>query len=171
MPRTGQEYIEGLRDGRAVYIDGAQVDDVTTHPAFKNAVRSVARLYDIASDPANADVMLTESPYGGDPVNVSHMIPRSKADLEHRQQGLRKWSEATFGLMGRSPDHVASFFAGFAGNSEVFARAGRQYAENVVDFHKKICEEDLYLAYVIVPPRSTVRNPPTSSRIRICTPA
>jgi 4-hydroxyphenylacetate 3-monooxygenase len=153
MTRTGQEYIEGLRDGRAVFIDGARVEDVTTHPAFKDAVRSVARLYDIASDPANAEVMLTESPYGGAPINVCHMIPRSKEDLEHRCRGLRRWSEATFGLMGRSPDHVAGFFAGFAGNSGVFARAGREYAENVVNFHNRICDEDLYLAYVIVPPQ------------------
>jgi 4-hydroxyphenylacetate 3-monooxygenase len=153
MPRTGKEYLEGLRDGRAVYIDGARVDDVTAHPAFQNATRSVARLYDIASDPANADVMLADSPYGGDPINVAHMIPRSKADLEQRQRGLRRWSEATFGLMGRSPDHVASFFAGFAGNAGVFARAGQEYADNVVNFHRKMCEEDLYLAYVIVPPQ------------------
>ena len=153
MPRTGQEYIEGLRDGRAVYIDGALVDDVTTHPAFKDAVRSVARLYDIASDPANAEVMWSDSPYEGAPINVCHMIPRSKADLEHRSRGLRRWSESTFGLMGRSPDHVAGFFAGFAGNSGVFARAGREYGENVVNFHKRMCDEDLYLAYVIVPPQ------------------
>ncbi len=153
MPRTGQEYIDGLRDGRAVYIDGALVEDVTTHPAFKQSVRSIARLYDIAADPGNADTMLADSPYGGAPINVAHMIPRSKADLEQRQRGLRRWSEATFGLMGRSPDHVAGFFAGFAGNAGVFARAGQEYADNVVNFHKKMCEEDLYLAYVIVPPQ------------------
>jgi 4-hydroxyphenylacetate 3-monooxygenase len=153
MPRTGQEYLEGLRDGRAVYLDGARVEDVTTHPAFAQSARSVARLYDIASDPANADVMLADSPYGSEPINVMHMIPRSKADLEQRQRGLRLWSESTFGLMGRSPDHVAGFFAGFAGNAGVFARAGQEYADNVVNFHKKMCEEDLYLAYVIVPPQ------------------
>jgi len=153
MPRTGQQYIDGLRDGRAVYIDGQRVEDVTTHPAFRQAVRSVARLYDLAADPANADVMLADSPYGEAPINVAHMIPRSKADLEHRQGGLRRWSESTFGLMGRSPDHVAGFFAGFAGNAGVFARAGQEYADNVVNFHKKMCREDLYLAYVIVPPQ------------------
>src|SRR6185437_296706 len=90
---------------------------------------------------------------GGEPINVAHMIPRSKEDLEHRRRGLRRWSEETYGLMGRSPDHVASFIAGFAGNSSVFARGGEQYAENIVRFHQRVCEEDLYLAYVIVPPQ------------------
>jgi 4-hydroxyphenylacetate 3-monooxygenase len=153
MPRTGSEYLAGLNDGRAVFINGERVEDVATHPAFRNSIRSVARLYDIASDPENRDVMTAPSPYGGEPINVAHMIPRSQEDLRHRRIGLRKWSESTFGTMGRSPDHVAGFFAGFAGNSGVFARGGKQYAENVVNFHKKICEEDLYLAYTIVPPQ------------------
>jgi len=41
-PMTGAEYVESLRDGRDVYIDGERVADVTAHPAFRNAVRSVA---------------------------------------------------------------------------------------------------------------------------------
>ena len=44
-PFTGAEYIASLRDGREVYIDGERVADVTAHPAFRNAVRSIARLY------------------------------------------------------------------------------------------------------------------------------
>src|SRR5205807_6232972 len=54
MPaRTGEEYITGLRERAAeVHIGGEQVKDVTTHPAFRNGVRTVARLYDMQHDPA-----------------------------------------------------------------------------------------------------------------------
>src|SRR5690349_10689623 len=45
-PFTGAEYIASLKDGREVYINGERVRDVTTHPAFRNSVRSLARLYD-----------------------------------------------------------------------------------------------------------------------------
>jgi len=48
MPRTGTDYLDRLRDGRAVFIDGERVEDVTAHPAFRQSTRSVARLYDIA---------------------------------------------------------------------------------------------------------------------------
>ena len=51
-PLTGEEYLESLRDGREVWIDGEKVADVTEHPAFRNAARSVARLYDALHDPA-----------------------------------------------------------------------------------------------------------------------
>src|SRR2546421_4753864 len=51
-PMTGEEYLESLRDGREIYIYGERVEDVTTHPAFRNGARSVAQLYDALHDPA-----------------------------------------------------------------------------------------------------------------------
>ncbi len=42
VAKTGAEHIASLRDGRTVYIDGALVEDVTTHPAFRNSVQSSA---------------------------------------------------------------------------------------------------------------------------------
>ena len=55
MLKTGKEYLEGLRDGRMVYIGGEQVDDVTRHPAFRNLARSIAAFYDLKADPAQRD--------------------------------------------------------------------------------------------------------------------
>ena len=151
--RNGKDYIEGLRDGRNVYIDGDRVPDVTVHPAFRGAVRSVAGLYDVASDPSHRDTMAFPLPGTHEPANVAYLIPRSAADLARRRRGLRLWAEQTFGLMGRTPDHVASFLAGFAAAPQVFARAGKEYGENVVRFHRYAAEHDIYAAYTIVPPQ------------------
>ena len=43
MLKTGSEHLEQLRDGRVVYIGSERVDDVTTHPAFRNGARSRRR--------------------------------------------------------------------------------------------------------------------------------
>ena len=51
-PFTGAEYLESLRDGREIWIYGERVKDVTTHPAFRNTARMIARLYDALHDPA-----------------------------------------------------------------------------------------------------------------------
>jgi 4-hydroxyphenylacetate 3-monooxygenase len=45
-PMTGRRYIESLKDDREVWIDGARVGDVTTHPAFKDMVDELARIYE-----------------------------------------------------------------------------------------------------------------------------
>ena len=54
-PQTGAEFIESLRDGREIYIYGERVKDVTTHPAFRNTARMIARLYDALHDPKHKD--------------------------------------------------------------------------------------------------------------------
>ncbi|HET6368817.1 MAG TPA: 4-hydroxyphenylacetate 3-hydroxylase N-terminal domain-containing protein, partial [Pseudomonadales bacterium] len=73
----------------------------------------------------------------------------------------RFWAEGSYGLMGRTPDHVASVLTGFAGWRQLFDRGGRQFGDNVVRFYEKARDEDLYVAYAIVPPqidRSTPAN-------------
>ena len=151
--RTGNEYLRSLQDGRKVFVDGEQVGDVTKHPAFREAACSIARLFDVAAAAENRSVMTFESPKTGRPVWRAYQIPMAPADLRARRLFSEKWAEATFGLMGRSPDHVAAFFTGYAAVPKVFAAGGQKYADNVLAFYEKIRDESLYLSYAIVPPQ------------------
>src|SRR3954452_12985867 len=63
-PLTGAEYLESLRDGREIWLYGERVKDMTTHPAFRNTARMVARLYDALHDPAHKAVLTTETDTG-----------------------------------------------------------------------------------------------------------
>ncbi len=123
--RTGAEYLRSLNDGRAVFVEGERVKDVSQHKAFREAARSVARLYDIAAAPENRELMTFTSPKTGGPVHRSFQMPATHADLRQRRLFHEKWAEATFGLMGRTPDHVAGFFTGYAAVSGAFAKGGR----------------------------------------------
>ena len=64
-PMTGAEYLESIRDGREIWAYGERVEDVTTHPAFRNPARMIARLYDALHDPARRDVLTTPTDTGG----------------------------------------------------------------------------------------------------------
>ncbi len=151
--RTGAEYLKSLRDGRKVFVDGEWVADVTEHPAFREAARSIARLYDIAAEPENRELMTFTSPKTGAPVLRAYQIPKTAADLRARRLFSEKWAEATFGLMGRSPDHVAAFFCGYAAVPSVFAAGGQRFADNLLAFFERMRDEHLYLSYAIVPPQ------------------
>src|SRR6516162_9354049 len=131
LMRTGAEYLRSLKDGRRVFVDGERVKDVITHSAFSGAARSIATLYDIAAAPDLRERMTFVSPKTGAPVQRAWQIPRTHADLKARRLFSETWAEATFGLMGRAPDHVAGFFAGFAAVPRVFAAGGQQFADNV----------------------------------------
>ncbi|MPZ57414.1 MAG: 4-hydroxyphenylacetate 3-hydroxylase [Rhizobiales bacterium] len=151
--RSGSDYLRSLDDGRQAFVDGERVTDVTQHPAFREAARSIARLYDIAAAPENRERMTFTSPKTGQPVLRAWQIPRSHADLRARRLFSETWAEATFGLMGRSPDHVAGFFSGFAAVPSVFAAGGQKFGDNIVAFYERARDEHLYLSYAIVPPQ------------------
>src|SRR5262249_18221140 len=157
--RTGADYLRSLDDGRAVFVDGDRVADVTRHPAFREAARSIARLYDIAAAPENRERMTFPSPKTGAPVLRAYQIPRNHADLRARRLFSETWAEATFGLMGRTPDHVAGFFCGYAAAPSVFAAGGQKFADNVVAFYERMRDEHLYVSYAIVPPQIDRSNP------------
>jgi 4-hydroxyphenylacetate 3-monooxygenase len=152
MTRTGAEYIESLRDGRRIVINGEKVDDVTTHAAFRRSVRSIANLYDLCA--AEPDVMTFPSPTTGQPVNKAFLIPRTREDLVTRRKAMRMWAGSHYGFMGRTPDHLASLLAGLAAAPDVLAKGGQQFADNAVRMHQQVRDDDLYMSYVIINPQT-----------------
>src|SRR5271157_1693160 len=152
--KTGLEHIRSLRDGRTVYIDGKLVDDVTTHPAYRNAVASAALLYDYQSRPENLELM-TFIPEGGTRrVNRCWQMPHNYDELVQRRKALQAWAQVSYGFMGRSPDHVASTLIGQRMGIEVFRKHGPARAKALEDYVDYATTSDLYLTYVIVNPQA-----------------
>jgi 4-hydroxyphenylacetate 3-monooxygenase len=100
--RTGAEYLEGLRDGREIWLGGERVADVTTHPLLTDMARSVAEYYDLHHHPDHREAMTyrTES---GDTASLSFLAPRSLDDLCRRNDAMRRWAEVHCGFMRISP--------------------------------------------------------------------
>src|SRR5438477_2754488 len=149
--RSGRQYIDALGDERHVYLDGQPVPRVADHPAFAAAIQTIGALYDIALDPAN-DMTFSPPDGAGRLANKVFMIPRSAEDLKARRLASTRWAYATHGFIGRGPDHVAGFLAGFASAPEIFNGGQYQGGDNVVRFYRMVRADDLYVAYVIIPP-------------------
>src|SRR3984957_2550772 len=152
--KTGADHIKSLRDGRAVYIDGERVSDVTTHPAYRNAVASAALLYDYQARPENLELMTFVPNGGARRVNRCWQMPRSYDELVQRRQALQAWAQVSYGFMGRSPDHVASTLIGQRMGIDVFTRHGPARAKALVDYVDYATANDLFLTYVIVNPQA-----------------
>ena len=61
-----------------------------------------------------------ESPDSGQPVSVTHVEPKSQADLERRRDASKGIADATVGMMGRTPDYLNYTFACFAARADVW---------------------------------------------------
>src|SRR5438445_8478773 len=149
--RSGDAYVASLRDGRAVFLDGERVDDVTKHPAFVEPIRRVAETYDRAKAAAGDPALTFADPATGARHSNMWLVRRSADDLGARRRAHRFWAEPSFGLMGRTPDHVACVLTAFSAWRQLFDRGGVRFGDNVVRFYERARDEDLYVAYGIVP--------------------
>lgn len=151
MPaRTGEQFLQGLKGARDIWVDGARVDDVVDHPALAGAARALADVYDLQHDAA--DICLMPDPETGEPISVSHIIPASRADLQRRHKCLERIAEFSAGMMGRTPDYLNVTYAGFAGGAaEWGAHGNEQGAERLVAYQKMLRRADLSLTHTIVP--------------------
>ena len=107
--RNGKQFLEGLRDGREVWLEGERVEDVTTHPKLSRMAHTLASIYDLQDDPEYRDQLVFESPTSGEPVALSHIVPRSQDDLMRRKRALEIVAQASHGMLGRTPDYVNLF--------------------------------------------------------------
>jgi 4-hydroxyphenylacetate 3-monooxygenase len=152
--KTGADHIQSLQDGRAVYLDGERVEDVTTHPAFRNAVRSAGLLYDFQARPENIELMTFVPDGANRRINRSWQMPRDYDQMLLRRKAMQAWAGVSYGFLGRSPDHLASSFVGQRMGLEVFRRHGEDRAKALAGYFDYISRNDLYLTYVIVNPQA-----------------
>ncbi len=151
--KTGAQHIASLRDGRAVYLDGALVADVTTHSAFRGAVQSAGMLYDYQAAPENIEAMTFDCG-GGRRANRAWEMPRTREQLITRRKAMSAWARQSCGFIGRSPDHVASALIGQAMGIEVFERHGKARAAALRDYVAEATRQDWFLTYVIINPQA-----------------
>ncbi len=154
MAKDGKQHIESLRDGRRIFIDGESVDNHVDHPAFHNIIRSAASLFEYQAQPQNLERMTFPSPTTGERVNRMWQLPTSHAELVERRQALEAWAELTCGMLGRSPDHVASCISGMYMGLDLFERHNPARAAAVRDYYEYARDHDLYLTYVIISPQA-----------------
>lgn len=148
-PLTGAEYLESLRDGREVWIYGERVKDVTAHPAYRNAARTVARLYDAIHDPQYQDVLTMETDTGsGGRTHKFFRASRSADELLGARDAIAQWARLTYGWMGRSPDYKAAFLATLGGDPDFYA----PYQDNARRWYKEAQERLWYFNHAIINP-------------------
>jgi len=148
-PLTGDEYLESIRDGREVWIYGERVSDVTTHPAFRNTARMVARLYDALHDPSKNEKLIVPTDTGSN--GYTHAFFRAPYTVDELQKGAdacEQWSRLTYGWLGRSPDYKSSFITTLGSNRDYYS----PFEDNARRWYKEAQEKVLYFNHAIINP-------------------
>jgi len=148
-PFTGKEYLESLRDDREVYVYGERVKDVTTHPAFRNSARTIAKLYDALHDPAQQAALTCPVDTGtGTFTHKFFRVAKSREDLMGQRDAIAHWARMSYGWMGRTPDYKASLMNTLGAHSDFYGK----FANNAKEWHRKAQDYVLFMNHAIVNP-------------------
>ena len=156
MLLTGKQFLESIRDGRCVYLGKEKVNDVTSHPAFRNAANTIAMIYDRKRLTENRDVMVCEEK--DEEFSSYYLQPKNLNDLEKRFETHRRIASWTYGLIGRSPDIFPSYLTGLAMRPDLFENVGEGFGVNLTNYYHKARSEDLFLAHTVTNPQGAARR-------------
>ncbi len=129
MIRTGDEYREGLRDDREVWINGERVRDVTTHPAFKPVVDIRARIYDMQHDPATRDKMVYSE--DGEDFAIGLKLPYEEADWHAKRKSVDAVMFDIGGVVTRVGDETIGEMWSLWDGKDILNEIDSRFAENI----------------------------------------
>lgn len=155
--RDGQQYLSDLRDKRYVTIDGSPVDDVTSHPALRGIAATMAGLMDLHSGPGSAD-LLTTCAETGETIPWSYALAADAGAVASRGRYFDRIARATGGLLGRSPDFLATLLASWHACAEVFGYRDKRYAANVSAHYQYARQANLCHTHAISDPPGDRRS-------------
>ena len=150
--KTGADYLESLDDGRTIYLDGQRIADPARHPAFRNAARAIADLYDFQA--ANPELATFVSPTSGRRVGKCWRLPRSRSDLIDGRKAVEALARTHCGFMGRSPDYMAHSMCGQVMGREIFRRSSEARARALEAYFTAARDDELYLTSAFVNPQA-----------------
>ena len=147
-------------------------------PALRKAAQTIAALYDLKADPAKRDLFTFEE--NGERFGLPWLRCRTREDLARRMRAMKAIADATYGLIGRSPDHVAGLITGLAMRPELLNGLTPGFGDNLTRFYERARRDDLYLSFAVTPPSGirdreiytgVVRDDPTLQVVARTTPA
>ncbi len=140
MIRTGQQYLESIRDGRLVWINGERVKDVPSHPMFKPLVDIRARIYDMQHDPATRPLMTYSE--GGQNYALGLKLPYSQEDWQAKRQSTDAVFKDIKGVVTRVGDETVGEMWSLFDGQDVLNEVDPQFSANIRNHIARVIEQD-----------------------------
>lgn len=142
MLRTGEQYLQSLRDGRQVWINGERVKDVTVHPAFRPIVSLRARLYDMAHEAKYKDLMSYRDETSNEPCNLALKLPKTQADWQDKRRYVDAQLQEIGGVVVRIGDETIGELWSLYDGKAVLDEIDPKFSANVERHIMKALRDD-----------------------------
>jgi len=158
MIRTGQQYLESIRDEREVYINGERVRDVTRHPMMKPLIDIRARIYDMQHEAATRDILGYEEQ--GERHAVANKLPRLQADWWDKRRATDAVLEEIGGVVTRVGDETVGEMWSLFDGQDVLNEVDPQFSVNIRRHIQAVLHADPFHVSANTDPKGDRSKPP-----------
>jgi 4-hydroxyphenylacetate 3-monooxygenase len=158
MIRTGSQYLDSIRDGREVYINGERVKDVTRHAMLKPLVDIRARIYDMQHEADTRGVLSFQD--GGEWNAVANMLPRAQADWWAKRRATDAVLDAIGGVVTRVGDETVGEMWSLYDGQSVLNEVDPQFSANIRTHIDKALWKDPFHVSANTDPKGDRSKPP-----------
>jgi len=158
MIRTGAQYKDSIRDGREVFINGEQVQDVTTHPMFKPLVDIRARIYDMQHEDATKSIMTYSE--DGELHAINNRLPYTQKDWWDKRLATDTVLCDVGGIVTRVGDETIGEMWSLYDGQDVLNEVDPQFSQNIRNHIAKVLHADPFHVSANTDPKGDRSKPP-----------
>jgi 4-hydroxybutyryl-CoA dehydratase/vinylacetyl-CoA-Delta-isomerase len=159
--RNREDYLESLRAmNKRIFMFGERVENYVDHPMIRPSLNAVAMTYELADDPAHAELMTAESSLTGNPINRFTHLHQSAQDLVDKIKMQRLLGQCTACCFQRCVG-MDSFNALDVVTHQMDADMGTNYHGRFRTYLAHIQEENLVVDGAMTDPKGDRRLPPS----------
>src|ERR1700726_4396635 len=140
MIRTGTQYLDSIRDGREVYIDGERVKDVTRNPMLKPLIDIRARIYDLQHESATRPILAYNE--GADWLAIANKLPFTTQDWWDKRRATDTVLEDVGGVVTRVGDETVGEMWSLFDGQDVLNEVDPQFSKNIRDHILNVVHTD-----------------------------
>lgn len=150
--KTGQQYIQSLRDGRKLYIDGKLITDVTEYAPLRGVIDTIAGVYDDQHKPELRDLLTYLSPTTGARVSKTYLQAQTAQEFRELAGCYHARAMSTYGMMGRLTDFMSAFVMDQISGLRVLGK--HDAADRTQRILERARENDLQVTHALIDPQS-----------------
>lgn len=158
MIRTGAQYLESIRDGREVWVNGEKVMDVPSHPMFKPLVDIRARIYDMQWDAKSRDVMTFTQ--DGEVNGIGNKLPITQEDWWDKRRTTDAVFEDIGGVVTRVGDETIGEMWSLFDGQDILNEVDPRFSQNIRTHIDKVLHTDPFHVSANTDPKGDRSKPP-----------
>jgi 4-hydroxyphenylacetate 3-monooxygenase len=158
MIRTGQQYIDSLRDDREVYINGERVRDVTRNPMLRPLIDIRARIYDMQHEAATKPKLAYEE--NGQWNAIANKLPRTQQDWWDKRRATDTVLEDIGGVVTRVGDETVGEMWSLFDGQDVLNEVDPKFSHNIRTHIDAVLHGDPFHVSANTDPKGDRSKPP-----------